>query len=100
MFRLDGTPVRAKVSISFEETPMSAAKQNPTSGGQPGRRTHLVTMGDSLASLAYREYGDPGLWRAIAAANGIDDPSRLHPGMSLLIPPLREAASSSTGGSP
>jgi nucleoid-associated protein YgaU len=35
-----------------------------------------VVAGDSLASIAYREYGDPTMWRPLAAFNGIDDPLR------------------------
>ena len=40
--------------------------------------------------MAYRAYGDAGLWREIAEANEIDDPMRLHPGTRLLIPALEE----------
>ena len=32
--------------------------QNPTSGGLAAHRTHTVVAGDSLASIAYAEYGD------------------------------------------
>ena len=45
--------------------------------GVRGPSRHTVTAGDSLASLAYREYGDPALWRALARYNGIDDPIRV-----------------------
>jgi hypothetical protein len=92
MFKMDGTPVRAKVTLSLEETPESASAQNPTSGGIAGRRTHLVGAGDSLPSIAYAEYEDPGLWRAIAEVNGIDDPLHLLPGATLLIPAAGQAA--------
>jgi hypothetical protein len=91
MFRPDGTPVRSTVTVGFEETPESANKQNPTSGGVPGRRTYTLVAGDSLHSIAYREYADATLWRAIAHANFVDDPLRVAPGTQLLIPPLREA---------
>ena len=37
-----------------------------------------------------REYGDPTLWRALAAFNGIDDPLRLPPGSTLLLPSADE----------
>ena len=36
-----------------------------------------VVAGDTLASIAYAEYGDPTMWRPLAAFNGIDDPLRL-----------------------
>jgi nucleoid-associated protein YgaU len=92
MFRPDGTPVRATVTVGLEETPMEAYKQNPTSGGVAGRRTHLVVAGDSLQSIAYREYGTPTMWRAIAVSNDIEDPLRVPPGSRLLIPPAADAA--------
>jgi hypothetical protein len=87
-FAFDGTPIRATCSLSLEEMPGDPAKQNPTSGGLSARRAHTVTAGDSLASLAYREYGDPTLWRALARYNNIDDPIRLAPGTAMLIPSI------------
>jgi nucleoid-associated protein YgaU len=45
--------------------------------------------GDSLALLAWREYGDATAWRAIAEANGIDDPMALVPGTELVVPGMR-----------
>jgi Contractile injection system tube protein len=92
MFKPDGTPVRATANITMEEIPADPAKQNPTSGGIVGRRTHVVSSGDSLHSVAFREYDDPGLWRGLAVANGIDDPLRVAPGTRLMIPTADEAA--------
>jgi hypothetical protein len=92
MFRNDGTPVRATVSAAFEELPAELARQNPTSGGEPGRRTHVVASGDTLQSIAYREYGDPTLWRGLAEFNRIDDPLRVLAGSRLLIPPAKQLA--------
>jgi nucleoid-associated protein YgaU len=92
MFASDGTPVRATASVTFEEVPNEPGRQNPTSGGPAGRRTHVVAAGDSLHSIAEREYGNPALWRGLAQANAIDDPLRLRPGTQLLIPSGREAS--------
>jgi hypothetical protein len=98
LFASDGTPLRASVDITIEETPEGAKAQNPTSGGVAGRRSVGLGAGDSLASLARKEYGDPNLWRALAVANGIDDPMRVPNGTTLLVPPLAEArALSGTG---
>jgi nucleoid-associated protein YgaU len=91
LFRYDGTPIRATCSLTLEEIPTETPRQNPTSGGLAARRTHMVVDGDSLASIAYREYGTPTLWRALAEANDIDDPLRLRTGRNLLIPPATEA---------
>lgn len=92
LFDAQGAPIRAVVSCQFEETPTSAEGQNPTSGGRRGNRTHVVVQGESLQSIAYREYRNAGRWRAIALVNGIDDPFRLAPGTSLLVPPAGDAA--------
>ena len=76
----EGTPIRATCSVSMEEMPGEPAKQNPTSGGLSLPPVRTVVAGDSLASIAYAEYGDPTLWRPLAAFNGIDDPLRLRLG--------------------
>jgi nucleoid-associated protein YgaU len=60
--------------------------QNPTSGAKAGYRTHVMRAGDTLASVAYEAYGDPGRWRTLAEANDIDDPTRVPAGRSLLVP--------------
>jgi Contractile injection system tube protein/LysM domain len=86
LFRETGIPIRATCSLTLEELPSDEEGQNPTSGALEPMRTHAVVDGDSLPSIAYREYGDPTLWRAVAEANGIDDPMRLWPGERLLIP--------------
>lgn len=98
MFKPDGTPVRATAQISLEEVPEEPKKQNPTSGALAGRRSHVVAAGDSLHSIAYREYDDPTLWRGLAAFNAVDDPLRVAPGTRLLIPTADEAAAFGGGG--
>jgi hypothetical protein len=51
----------------------------------------VLIEGETLAALAWREFDDPGLWRALAAFNGIDDPFRVRPGTRVLIPTADEA---------
>ncbi len=99
MFRRDGTPIRAMVSITLEQVPPEFKRQNPTSGAIHGRSAHVVADGDSLPSIAFQEYGDPGLWRGLAAFNGVDDPLRVHAGTSVLIPTPAEAQRVASGGS-
>ncbi len=91
LFDGTGKPLRATANLTLEEVPVPAKKQNPTSGSIHGRRSCLVNEGDSLASLAWREYEDPTLWRGIAAFNGIDDPLRVKPGATILLPTADEA---------
>lgn len=92
MFKSDGKPVRATVTIALEEFPANPKKTNPTSGSLAARRTHVTVAGDSLHSVAFAEYDDPALWRGLARFNEIDDPLRLKPGTRLLIPSADEAA--------
>jgi hypothetical protein len=44
------------------------------------------TVAESLYEIATTQYGNPGMWRLIAAANGIADPLGLRPGTTLRIP--------------
>jgi nucleoid-associated protein YgaU len=92
LFTADGTPIRATCTVSIEEMPGVTAKQNPTSGSVTARRLHTLVAGDSLASVAYREYGDPAMWRALAVFNRIDDPLRVRPGTTVLVPGADELA--------
>ncbi|MEW1905390.1 MULTISPECIES: LysM peptidoglycan-binding domain-containing protein [unclassified Streptomyces] len=91
LFDVDGKPLRATCRLSIEEASVGPAGQNPTSGARTGRSTHVVVAGDSLALLAWREYGDATAWRVIAEANGIDDPMALVPGTELVVPALSDA---------
>jgi nucleoid-associated protein YgaU len=94
LFTPGGTPVRAVCTVTLEEISGEQGGQNPTSGALAARDAHVTVVGDTLHSIAYRSYGDPKLWRAIAEANRIDDPMRLRPGTRLLIPALEEIATS------
>jgi hypothetical protein len=95
LFRPDGTPVRASAKLSLTQVEKAVDKpsagnakkgQNPTTRGIPDLRSHVVRDGDSLPSIAYSSYGDPTRWRAIAEANGIDDPLALRRGRVLSVP--------------
>ncbi|MEV8391045.1 MULTISPECIES: LysM peptidoglycan-binding domain-containing protein [unclassified Streptomyces] len=90
LFTTSGVPIRALCQVTMEEISGETPGQNPTSGALAARRVHRVRAGDSLPGLAHREYGDPGAWRVIAEANGIDDPMRLTSGQELLLPALDE----------
>lgn len=92
LFTPQGLPIRATCTVNLEELAGEPPRTNPTSGGQAPHREHVLVSGDTLAGLAYAEYGDPALWRAVAAANGIDDPTRLRPGRRLLLPAPAELA--------
>ncbi|TMQ89905.1 LysM peptidoglycan-binding domain-containing protein [Actinomadura soli] len=90
LFSSTGVPIRATCRVSLEEIPQDTPKQNPTSGALTARSVHRLVAGDTLQSLAWREYGDATAWRVIAEANEIDDPMRLAPGRELLLPAADE----------
>ena len=89
-------PANPPRSYSLGDIPENM-NQNPTEPGEMVRGdaswgVHELlggdTGGESLWQLAFNQYGDPSLWRLIARANDIDDPSSLAPGTLLRIPPL------------
>ena len=88
-----GNPVRAEADVELSQipfpTPLGAT--NPTSGGVATRKTRTLVAGDSLPSIAFQEYKDPNKWRALAEANGIDDPMRVKMGTVIAVPDRREA---------
>lgn len=89
-FASDGTPLRAKVSLSlkqFRDDP-SFTRQNPTSGTPQPHKVHRVQPGETLDRISARYYGDATMWRPLAAANGIEDPLALRPGSLLSIPDM------------
>ncbi len=88
-----GVPVRATATVTLKAVPLPAplGPTNPSSGGLTSLRTHTVVQGDTLASIAFKEYQDPNKWRALAEANKIDDPMRLKEGTVLIVPERREA---------
>lgn len=92
LFGTTGVPIRALCQVTLNEVPAKTAGQNPTSGALTARRVHRVVAGDSLQSLAWREYGDAAAWRTIAESNGIDDPARLAPGTELVLPAAEEVS--------
>jgi nucleoid-associated protein YgaU len=90
LFREDGTPVRATAEVKFQEVEDQAQqkKTNPTSYAEPGRRCRVLKPRDTLALIAYEEYGDPNYWRVLADYNHLDDPLDLRAGEILAVPPL------------
>jgi nucleoid-associated protein YgaU len=91
MFASNGIPVRAKISLTMQECQDPDAPppgQNPSSQGTWGHKVYTVKPGDTIDRIAYHEYGDSTLWRAIADSNDLFDPMELAPGQQLAIEPL------------
>ena len=92
LFRADGTPVRAVVSLTLKECKDQAVqkRQNPSSQGSTGHKVWVVRPGDTINAIAAAEYGDPTVWRVIANANDLDNPMDLRPGQILVLEPIVE----------
>jgi nucleoid-associated protein YgaU len=96
MFKPDGTPVRARLAVTFSQytnTDLEAREIKRETADYT--KVHVVKQGETLASIAAAAYGDPRIWRPIALRNGIDDPRRLPTGATLAVPrlPYRDPAS-------
>jgi len=85
----DGTPVRATLGVSFKEfVEVEVLVRRPPTESADHAKSYLVRRGDTLASIAAAEYGDPARWRPIAEANAIANPRLLAPGTRLSLPAL------------
>lgn len=103
LFRADGEPSRATVELALVriEMPRTLGRTRrlgllpgqeddaATRGGPRG--AHVVSSNETLPLIAHRYYRDARVWRVIADANDVDDPTRLQPGDRLSIPPHRRA---------
>lgn len=88
LFRDSGEPIRCTVDIGMMQVPNDNDRpQNPTSHSEPGQKRRVVQPQDTLAVIAYDEYGDATRWRDIADANRLENPLDLRPGQVLSIPP-------------
>lgn len=89
LFRPDGTPLRAKLDMAFQEylSPDEIAKRSKKASPD---MTHLRTVqdGDTLPVMCHRIYGDSRFYLAVARHNDLTDFRRLTVGSRLMFPPL------------
>ena len=103
MFRSDGTPVRATLSVTFKQHKTIAEQlDDPRRNSADKTKRRVFEAHDSIWLLAAREYGQVRYWRLIAEQNDIDDPRRIEPGRVLVLPPIdrddrRETADADRG---
>lgn len=93
LFNPSGIPLRATLSVSFKEYQTleeQLKRKNLQSSDHSKKR--MVKRNETLALIAFREYGDAGLWRHIYEdANNLDlipNPRRLQPGIEITIPAI------------
>ncbi|MFV3126190.1 hypothetical protein [Niveispirillum sp. KHB5.9] len=93
LFRPDGTPIRARMSLGFLgfNSEQTLAKQAQKASPD---MTHVVTVtaGDSLPTLCKDIYGSSLYYLRVAAFNNLDGFKQLVPGTRLSFPPLPKSA--------
>lgn len=89
LFLPDGTPVRARLQVTFNEfrNVEQEAKEIKRETADYSK-LHVVSQGETLSAIAGRLYGNPALWRPIALRNRLADSRRLATGLELIIPQL------------
>lgn len=93
LFKPDGTPLRAKLAVSFNSFASEVELSEEADLHSPDV-SHLVTVlaGDTLPALCHRVYGNSGHYLGVAAFNGLSGFRHLVPGTELVFPPLSERA--------
>lgn len=89
LFRPDGTPVRARLQVTFNEfrnVDLEAKEIKRETADYT--EAYVVGQGEKISTIANRAYGNPTLWRPIALRNQLDNPSELAVGQQLQIPRL------------
>ena len=82
-----GIPLRAKLNVTFREYKTIEEQLKETLKHSADRtKVRTIERTQTLSHLAWIEYGDPASWRLIADANVIDNPRRIAPGTTLVIP--------------
>ena len=89
LFSNDGTPLRAICKVVFKEYATAATQLSNTRRESADHTKRMALReGETLSSLAAREYNDSSKWRVIADANNIDDPENISAGTIVELPPL------------
>lgn len=89
LFSPQGVPLRATMTVTLREYKTLSTQLHQLGLNSPDKtQVHVLEFGETLASIAGKHYDDPGEWRRLAEANGIEDPRRLTTGMFLTLPPI------------
>ncbi len=89
LFKVDGSPLRAKASVSFKEYQNPTQNAATADNGSPDM-THewIVKAGDTLPALSSKIYGDSSHYLKVAAYNKLENFRYLRPGTTIYFPPL------------
>lgn len=85
LFSSAGTPLRARVKLTFTAYENSTAQLAAGAGAPQTRQIRLVG-GDSLPLLCFNAYNDPSLHLAVALFNKLTTIRKLQPGLKIKLP--------------
>lgn len=88
LFSPSGIPLRARLTVKLREYQIleqMIAKLETADH----TKVRILKQKQRLDQLAAQEYDTPTEWRRIAIANNVDDPRRIAPGTSLVIPAIQ-----------
>lgn len=91
LFSSSGSPLRAKVSLSFKEYCPQKEKEAEAKKQSPDM-THVKTVreGDSLLAMCREIYGKMDYYLQVAEINGLSNFRELEVGSQLVFPPLQK----------
>jgi hypothetical protein len=87
LFSASGTPLRARVKLSFTAYEKSSARLAAGAAAPQARQIRLVGA-DSLPLLCFKAYNDPSLFQAVALFNGLTSIRRMAPGKLITLPKM------------
>lgn len=92
-----GTPITPPGAGNTAAPPKPAPTEPPTTPAprsttpaKPAARNYVVAAGDTLSTIALREYGDKKFWTKIRAANPTIDADKLSVGTQISLPSKEE----------
>ncbi|TGE14011.1 CIS tube protein [Hymenobacter elongatus] len=89
LFKPDGSPLRAKVSMTFVGfTDAATLAKKADNQSSDLTHHHYVKAGDTLPLLCHRIYGKPDYYIQVARRNDLINFRHLKPGSKLVFPPL------------
>ena len=91
LFRSDGTPLRAKLNVAFEQyLSPNQIEQSANKSSPDLTHARVVVAGDTLPAMCDKIYGDSKYYLGVAARNGLSHFRKLTPGHTLYFPPLEK----------
>lgn len=89
LFRPDGSPLRAILSVSFKEHKSSELIQRLMNLSSPDvTHAHLVKGGEHLSLITHRIYKDPQWYYQVGLVNELNNLRELQSGATITLPPM------------